>query len=167
MLDTLFLGNHNWILPAPIVSKPFSYFPSVQELLLILCRRVTCFTDSLFKRLSSPIFQVRFLFVSGTLDSSCRRVSGNKNVRGCFLDMLGLGGGFFWSGGLMCVLALLPVWYSSMELIPFPLSFCCCLLAIWREVKKRLPLVRLGAREGLAGICLLQATSFLVCPWRN
>ena len=71
MLDALFLGNHNWILPAPIVSTPFSCFPSVKELLLILRRRVACFADSFFKRsLSSPIFQVNFIFVLGTLDSS-------------------------------------------------------------------------------------------------
>ena len=96
MLDALFLGNHNWILPAPIVSTPFSCFPSVQELLLILHRRVACFADSFFKCcLSSPIFQVNFIFVLGTLDSSCLRVFGGWNVGGCFLDMLGLGGFFF------------------------------------------------------------------------
>ena len=105
MLDALYLGSHNWISLAPIVSTPFSCFPSVQELLLILHCRVTCFADSLFKRSSSPIFQVSLVFVSGTLG-------------GCFLDTLEPGGVFPWLGGFMCVLALLPIWYYGMELTP-------------------------------------------------
>ena len=76
------------------MSTPFSLFPSVQELLLILRCRVACFADSLFRRLSSPIFQVSLIFVLGTLDSSCQHVSGGRNVGGCFLDTLELGGGF-------------------------------------------------------------------------
>ena len=59
----------------------------------------------------------------------------------------------------MCVLALLQVWYYGMELIPLSSPFYCCLLVVWREVKKWLPLVRLGAKEGLAGIRFLQVTS--------
>ena len=119
VLDALLLGNHNWILPAPIVSTQFSCVPSVQELLLILRCRVACFAYIFFKRcFSSHIFQVSFIFVSCTLDSTCRRVSGDRNVGGCFLNSLGLGGVFSWSDRFMCFLALLPVWYSGMELIP-------------------------------------------------
>ena len=94
MLDALLLGNHNWILPAPITSTPFSCFPSVQKLLLILCSRVTCFADSIFRHSSSPIFQVSLVFVPGTLGFGCRHVSGDGNVRGCFLDTLELRGFF-------------------------------------------------------------------------
>ena len=95
MLDALFLGNHNWILPAPTVSTPFFCFPFVQELMLILLYRVACFADSFFRCcLSSLIFQVSLVVVvPGTLDSSCRHISGDKNVGGCFLDTLELGGG--------------------------------------------------------------------------
>ena len=39
------------------------------------------------------------------------------NVGGCFLGMPELGV-FPWLGGFICVLALLPVWYYSMELTP-------------------------------------------------
>ena len=67
---------------------PFSCFPFVQEFLLILRRRVACFEDSFFGRLSSPIFQVSLVFVLGRLESSRRRVSGDRNVGGCVLDML-------------------------------------------------------------------------------
>ena len=111
MLDALYLGSHNWFSPSPIVSTPFPCFHFVQELLLILCCRVVCFTDSIFRRLSSPIFQVSLVFVLGMSDSNCRHVSDDMNVEGCFLDTLKLGGG-------MCVLILLPVWYYGMELIP-------------------------------------------------
>ena len=93
-LYALYLRSHNWILPAPIVSTPFSCFPYVQEFLLILLCRVACFVDSFFRRLSSPIFQVSLVFVSSMLESSSRRVSDDRNVEGCVLDMLGLGGGF-------------------------------------------------------------------------
>ena len=62
--------------------------------MLILRRRVACFEDSFFRLLSSLIFQVSLIFVLGRLESSCRRVSGDRNVGGCVLDMLGLGGGF-------------------------------------------------------------------------
>ena len=34
------------------------------------------------------------------------------------MDTLELGRVFPWSGRFMCVLALLPVWYNGMELIP-------------------------------------------------
>ena len=61
--------------------------------------------------------------------------------------------------------ALLPVWYYGMELIP--LFSVLLLLSAWRDVKKRLPLVRLGAEEGIAEIRLLQVPSFLLCPWRS
>ena len=118
MLDALYLGSHNWILLAPIVPITFFCFPSVQELLLILCCKVVCFVDSLFRHLSSLIFQVSLIFVLGRLDSSCRRVSSDKNVGGCFLDTLELEGVSPWSGRFMCILALLPVWYYGMELIP-------------------------------------------------
>ena len=117
MLDALYLGSHNWISPAPIVSTPLSCFPSIQDLLLILRCKVTCIVDSLFKRLSSPIFQVSLVFFLGTLDSSGRHVSDDRNIEGFFLDMLELGG-FPLSCGFMCVLALLPVWYYGMELTP-------------------------------------------------
>ena len=86
--------------------------------MLILRCRVTCFANSLFRRLSSPIFQVSLVFGPSTLDSSCRHVSVDRNVGGCFLDTLELGGVFPWSGRFMCVLTLLPVWYYGMELIP-------------------------------------------------
>ena len=91
MLDVLYLGSHNWISPTPIVSTQFSCFSSIQELLLILRCRVACFADSHSRRFSSLIFQVSLVFVSGMLDSHCRHVSGNRNVGGCFLDMLELG----------------------------------------------------------------------------
>ena len=102
MLDALFLGNHNWILPSPIVSTPLSCFLSVQELLLIFRHRVACFADSFFRRLFSLVFEVSLIFVSGTIDSSCRRVFDDRNLGWCFLDMLGLGGVSFWSGRFMC-----------------------------------------------------------------
>ena len=100
------------------MSTPFSCFPFVQELLRILRYRVACFTDSLFKCLSSPTLQVSLVFVLGTLESSHRCAFDDKNVERCVLDMLGLGGGFLfsWFGRFMCVLALLPVWYYGMEL---------------------------------------------------
>ena len=118
MLDVICLGSHNWISPAPIMSTPFSCFPSVQELLLILRRRVACFTNSLFRRLSSPIFQVSLIFFPGILNSSCRCVFGDRNVGGCFLDTFELRGVFPWFSRFMCVLVLLPVWYYNMEQIP-------------------------------------------------
>ena len=119
MLDALYIGSHNWIAPVRIVSTPFSYFLSIQELLLILHCKVACFADSPFKRLSSPIFQVSLVFISGTVYSSYQHVYGGRNIGGCFLNMLELGGAFSWFGRFTCVLILLPVWYSSMELIPF------------------------------------------------
>ena len=95
--------------------------------MLISSCRVTCFPDCLSRCLFSPIFQVSLVFVSGTLDFSCRHVSGNKNVGGCFQDTLKLGrgggggGGVSWYGRFMCVLALLLVWYYGMELLPLSL----------------------------------------------
>ena len=96
---------------------PFSCLSSIQELLLILRYRVACFANSLFRRLSSLIFQVNLVFVPSTLDSSCQHVFDDRNVGGCFLDTLELGGFFPWSCWCMCILALLPVWYYGMELI--------------------------------------------------
>ena len=52
------------------------------------------------------------------LDSSCQCESSERNVEGCFLDTLELGGVLSWSGRFMCVLNLLPVWYYGMKLIP-------------------------------------------------
>ena len=49
---------------------------------------------------------------------------------------------------------------TTWNRLPFHLSFCCCLLVVWREVKKRLLLVTPGAGERLAGIRLLQVTFF-------
>ena len=99
------------------MSTPFSRFSSVQKLLQILLYRVACFEDNLFKRSFFTTFQVSPVFVSGTLDSSCRYVSSDVNVRGCFLGMLELRV-FLWPCGFMRVLALLPVWYYDMELTP-------------------------------------------------
>ena len=96
MLDALYLGSHNWISPAPIVFTPFSCFPFAQELLLILCYRVACFSDCLSRRSFSLIFQVSLIFVLDTLDSSFQHVFGDKNVGGCFqvtLELRGGGGG--------------------------------------------------------------------------
>ena len=76
------------------MSTPFSCFPFVQEFLLIRRRGVACFEDSFFKCLSSPISQESLTFVLGRLESSRRRVSDDRNLRGRDLDMLGLGGGF-------------------------------------------------------------------------
>ena len=148
MLDALYLGSHNWISPAPIVPTPFSCFPSVQELLLILRCRVACFADSLFRCLSSPIFQVSLIYVSGTLDSICRRMSGDRNVGGCFLDTLELGGVFPWSGRFMCVLALLSVWSYGMELIP--LSYVLWLLSACSMARgqKETSTSQVGRRRG-------------------
>ena len=101
------------------MSTPFSYFLSNQELLLILRCKVACFVDSPLRRLSSLIFQVSLVFVPGTVDSSYQHVYGDRNIGGCFLDMLELGGAFSWFGRFTYVLILLPVWYSGMELIPF------------------------------------------------
>ena len=168
MLDALFLGNHNWILPAPIVFTPFSCFHFFQELMLILLYRVACFANSFFRScLSSLIFQVSLVVVPSTLDSSCRHISGDKNVGGCFLDTLELWG---FLPGMVVSCAFSPFYQFGImawNLFPFSLSFCCCLLAIWREVKKRLPLVRSGAEKGLAGIRLLQVASFLLYTWRS
>ena len=80
----------------------------------------------------------------------------------------GGGGGF---SGLVGSCAFSPFYQFGImawNRFPFPsFSFCCCLLAVWREVKKRLPLVRLGVEEGLVGIRLLQAASSPLCPWRS
>ena len=76
------------------MSTPFSCSHFVQEFRLIRCRGVACFEDSFFKCLSSPISQVKITFVLGRLESSRRSVSSDRNLRGCVLDMLGLGGGF-------------------------------------------------------------------------
>ena len=73
---------------------PFLSSPFVQEFLLIHRRGVASFEDSFFKRLSSPISQVSLTFVLGRLESSRRHVFGDRNLGGCVLDMLGLGGGF-------------------------------------------------------------------------
>ena len=100
------------------MSTPFSIFSFVQELPRILCCRVMCFADSCFRRLFFPTFQVSPVFVPRTLDSHCRHVSGDMNVGRCFLGMLKLGV-FPWLGRFVCVLALLPVWYYSMELTLF------------------------------------------------
>ena len=92
--------------------------------------------DCLSRCLFSPIFQVSLVFVLGRLDSSCRHVSGDKIVGGCFQDMLELGGGgecFPGSGRFMCILALLSVWYYDMELIP--LSVALLLLSTWSIVR--------------------------------
>ena len=120
MLDALFLGNHNCILLAPIVSTPFS-----------------CFADSFFRRcLSSLIFQVNLVFVPGTLDSNCQHIFDNKNIGGCFLDTLELGG---FLPGLIVSCAFSPFYQFGImawNRFPFSLSFCCSLLTVWREVKK-------------------------------
>ena len=71
------------------------------------------------------------------------------------------------SGRFMCFLAVLPVWYYGMELIPLSsalLLLSACSMAIGKE---EIPLVRLGIEEGLAGIRLLQAASSPLCPWRS
>ena len=95
--------------------------------MLILHCSVVCFADYLSRRLFSLIFQVSLVFVLGTLDSSCRHVSSDRIVGGCFQNMLEPGGFFPGSGRFMCVLALSPVWYYGMELIP--LSFPLLLLS--------------------------------------
>ena len=90
--------------------------------MLILRHRVTCFTcfaDSFSRRLFSPNFQVSLIFVSGMLESSCGRVSGNRNIGGCVLDLLGLGGGFlfffsFFFSGLVGSCAFLPFYQSGI-----------------------------------------------------
>ena len=51
------------------------------------------------------------------LDSCRRHVFDDRNVGGCCLDTLELGGVSPWSSGFMCVLALLPVWYYDLGLI--------------------------------------------------
>ena len=48
------------------------------------------------------------------------------NIEGCSLGMLELRV-FPWPGGFVCVLALLPVWYYNMELMP--LSYVLLLLS--------------------------------------
>ena len=84
-----------------------------------------CFAGCLSRRLFSSIFQVSIVFVLGTLDSSCRHVSGDKNW------------GFFPGfGRFMCVLVFLPVWYYGMELIPLSsalLLFSACSMARGQE----------------------------------
>ena len=132
MLEALFLGINNWILPTPIVSIPFSCFPSIQDLLRILRCRVVCFADSLFRRSFSPTFQVSLVFDSGTLDSSFRHVFDGENVGGCFLGTLELGGFSLGWWVFMCILALLLVWYYGMELTPLSsvllLLFACSMV---------------------------------------
>ena len=66
-------------------------------------------------------------------------------------------------GRFMCVLAFYPFGIMAWNLFSFPFLLCYLLLAVWREVKKRLPLVRLGVEEGLTGIRLLQASSSPLC----
>ena len=63
------------------------------------------------------------------LDSTCRHVSSNKNIRGCFLDTLELGTVFPSFGRFMGVLSLLPVWYYGMELVLF--SFVLLMLSAY------------------------------------
>ena len=143
------------------MSTPFSCFSSIQELLRILRCRVVCFANSLFRRSFFPTFQVSPVFIPGTLDSSCRHVSGNVNVGGCFLGILELG--FF--PGLVGLCAFFPFYQfgiTAWNRLSFPPSFCCCLLAVWQEAKKRLSLVRSSAGEDLVGIHLLQAALFLL-----
>ena len=77
--------------------------------------RVVCFVNSLFRRLSSSIFQVSLVFVPGMLDSSCRHVSDDRNVGGCFLDTLELGGG----GGGGGVFGGFPSLVGSCAFSPF------------------------------------------------
>ena len=97
MLDALYLGSHNWISHASIVSTPLSCFPFVQELLLILHCKVVCIVDSLFRRLSSPIFQVSLVFVPGTLNFSFRQ----QECRRVFSRHVGRGGGGGGGGGFL------------------------------------------------------------------
>ena len=85
------LGNNKWILPASIVSSPFSCFSYVQELLWIFCCGVPCFVDSFFGRLFLPTFQVSPVLVPSKLGSSRRHMFSDVNVEGCFLGMLELG----------------------------------------------------------------------------
>ena len=60
----------------------------------------------------------------------------------------GGGGAFPWSGRFMCVLALLPFWYYSMELIP--LSFLLLLLSAYSMVRgqKETSTSQVGRRRG-------------------
>ena len=69
---------------------PFPYLSPVQEFLLKLRYRVACFANSLFRCLSSPIFQVSLVFITGMLDFSFRHVSDDRNLGGCFPDKLEL-----------------------------------------------------------------------------
>ena len=96
------------------MSTPISCFPSAQEFLLIPHRKVACFADSFFRRLSSPIVQVSLIFVSGMLESSCGCVSDDKNVGGCVLDVLGLGGGFLFFPSPVGSCAFLPFYQSGI-----------------------------------------------------
>ena len=73
-----------------------------------------------------PIYQVSLVLDLSTLGSSRRHMSGD--VEGCFLGILEPGV-FPGLVGLVCVLALLLVWYYGMELIslssvPLLLSAC-------------------------------------------
>ena len=61
-------------------------------------------------------------------------------------------------------LAIALVEYCRVDRPLFPFY---CLIAEWLEVKRRLPPVRLGAREGSTGSCLLQVALSLPCPWRS
>ena len=71
----------------------------------------------------------------------------------------GGGGGVLWSSRFIGFLTLLPFWYYGMDMILLSLFLHLLSACSMLEVKMRLPLVRLGAEEGLARIRLLQTAS--------
>ena len=90
-------------------------------------------------------YHVSPVLVPSTLGSSCRHMS--SDVEGCFLSMLELGF-FFWLGGFVLVLALLPVWYYVMELTSLSsvllLLFACSMARGQEETSTS----QVGSRRG-------------------
>ena len=75
-------------------------------------------------------------FVPSMLDSSCRHIFGDKNVGGCFLDTLELGG---FLPGMVVSYAFSPFYQFGIMAwngFPFFLSFCCCLLAVGERSRR-------------------------------
>ena len=74
-------------------------------------------------------------------------MSGEVNVGGCFLGMLELGD-YPSPSGFVCILALLPVWYYDMELIPLSsilLLLSACSMARGQEETST---SKVGCRRG-------------------
>ena len=115
--------------------------------MLILRCSIACFADCLSKRLFSLIFQVSLIFVLGVrfqLPACFRR----QDRRRVFLGHARIGGVFPGSGRFMCVLALLPVGYYGMELIPFFVALLLLSACSMARGQKETSTSQAGRRRG-------------------